>query len=165
VAEPLRVVDPATGELYEPGESRAVHELRAKVAGLEADLEALQGENLRLIRANKALKRDRDAERMRHRRRAEVERIWADWQAVTGQAKRKLSAERFDVIVARLNETYTAEHFHLAAVGAVHNYPWTVKAGQSPLQELATIASKGSWLESFANAGAFAQRSGLAERS
>jgi regulator of replication initiation timing len=158
VAEPLRVVDPKTGELYEPGESRAVHELRTRVAGLEADLEALQGENLRLIRANKALKRDRENERLRHRRRREVEAIWADWQAVTGQAKRKLSAERFDVIVARLNEGYEPGHFHLAAYGAVHNYPWTIKAGQSPLQEVATIASKGAWLESFALAGHEAKR-------
>ena len=158
MAEPLRVVDLETGELVLPGQSREVRELRAQVAGLLGDLEALQGENLRLIRANKALKRDRDQERLRHRRRSEVEAIWADWQAVTGQGKRKLSAERFDVIVARLNESYTAEHFHLAAVGCVHNYPWTVKPGQRPLQEVATIASKGCWLESFALAGHEAKR-------
>jgi hypothetical protein len=164
VAEPLRVVDPRTGELYEPGESRAVHELRARIAGLEGDLEALQGENLRLIRANKALKRDQAAERQRHRRRVEIERIFEDWLQVTGQAERpknrrpKLTAARFDAIAARLAEEYEAEHFHFAAYGAVHANPWKCKAGQEPLTEIATYASKGTWLEQYARAGAQAKR-------
>lgn len=161
MAEPLRIVDPETGEVYAPGESRVVHELRVKLAGLEADLEALQGENLRLIRANKALKRDRDAERLRHRRRAEVERIVEDWQEVTGQHKRVgMTGVRFDTVVARLNEGYTAEHFHLAAYGAQHANPWRPKAGQEPMREIATYASKGTWLEQFARAGAYAKRGG-----
>lgn len=158
MAEPLRVVDPETGELREPGR-RDVHELQAKIAGLEGDLEALQQENLRLLRANKALKRDREAERQRHRRRAEVEAIIRDWQETTGQNKRVgTTAVRFDTVIARLNEGYTAEHFHLAAYGAEHNNPWKPKAGQEPMREIATYASKGTWLEQFARAGHFAKR-------
>jgi hypothetical protein len=162
VAEPLRVVDKETGELIVPG-CRACHDHTSKIAGLESDLVALQEENLRLIRANKALKRDRAAERLRHRRRREVEAIFEDWKATVAavyrsKAQCKLSPERFDVIVARLNDGYTAEHFQLAAYGAVHANPWNVKAGQEPLVEIATFAKQGNWLEQYARAGAMAKR-------
>lgn len=157
MAEPLRVVDPATGELVAPG-CRACHELTSRLAGAEEDLQNVQEENKRLLRAVKAMRRKAADERLRHRRRTEVEAIFTDWQDTCGKHRSKLSAERFDVIVARLNEGYTAEHFRLAAFGAEHANPWGEKPGRDRMVEIATFAREGKWLEQFAKAGHVAKR-------
>jgi len=152
VSAPLRLVDPETGELRVPG-CESCAELAGKLAAAENDIELLQGEALRLNRLVGALRKTRDRERLQHKRRNEVEDIHADWQEITGKQNSKLTPDRFDTIVARLNNEYTREHFRLAAVGAVHANPWP-KKGRAAMVEIGTYARKGSWLEQFANAGA-----------
>jgi hypothetical protein len=60
--EHLHVVDPETGELRQPG-CRACAELAVKLAGCEADFDALLREHTKLLRQRDALLRDRDRER------------------------------------------------------------------------------------------------------
>lgn len=134
--EPLRIVD-ENGELVVPLATLTLDQAIARIRALEAQVagEMSDRENaekeLRAYRAKvKALTRDRDLERQKHPKRAEVDACWAHYTArkeeLTGRPNRsKLSADRFDNCKARLVETYTVKEINLASDGAL-SHPYVV---------------------------------------
>lgn len=160
--EPLRVVDPETGELRAPGCDNCAS-LKAKVQGLQGDYDALTGQLATVVRQRDALKRDKDLTRQKHPKRAEVVEVFEHWcqrrEQHTGRPCRsKLSADRFDAVKARLNEGYTVAELKLAIDGATA-FPYVVNAqrvaeGAGPRRDdLELVARGGRRLEELAVLG------------
>lgn len=94
------------------------------------DVENLQAANRKLLRELKAARRNRAAERAADPARWDILRLIEKWKVETGHPKAISSADRFDLIKARLGEKYTAEHIELAIEGLA-KYPYVTKDGRS----------------------------------
>jgi hypothetical protein len=113
---PLAVVDSQTGELRAAGCSECA-ELAAKLAGREADLEALTEEFTRLLRKRDALLRDRERERELDPQRLVILEVWDYYREKCRHPNSKLDAHRFDLVKARLRQ-FTAAELKAAIDGA-----------------------------------------------
>jgi hypothetical protein len=116
VSEPrLRIVtdvDGQTGEVQASSPSCP----RCREVEIE-DVENLQSEVLRLNRKIKAMKRDRDAERLTDPQRWEILRLIEYWKTATGHPRARFSGDRFDLVKARLTEGYSPDEIELAIDG------------------------------------------------
>lgn len=156
-AQRLRVVS-EDGELV--GE-RGCERCREVQVG---DVENLEAANRRLHRQIKELQRNRDAERAVDPERWEIKRLIELWKTETGHTKSRTSADRFDLVKARLKEGYSAEDIELAIVG-IGTFRYVTDTGRSregtPKERhdrLGIALGGGEALERFANLGAEARK-------
>jgi hypothetical protein len=112
----LRIVDPVTGELRQPGCSSCA-DLTAKLDGLRGDFDALTREYTKVLRKRDALLRDRERERELDPERALVMEVFDHWRAACRHPNARFDARRFDLIKARLR-TFTADELKQAIDGA-----------------------------------------------
>lgn len=156
----LRVLD-GDGELhnYETYGCPRCREIQA------GDVQLLETRCRKLERQIKNLERDRDAERAIDPQRWEIKRLIELWKELTGHTKSKTSADRFDVVKARLKEGYSVEEIELAIEG-IAAYPYVTKTGRAKTGEkrdrhdrLGIALESGENLERFANIGHEARRS------
>lgn len=116
MTSPLQVVDEQTGELRAAGCPQCA-ELAAKLAGAEADIEALHKEHTRLLRRTDALLRDHDAERLGDPQRSEIIAIFDHWREKCGHPNARFDGARFDLIKSRLRQ-FSADELKMAVDGA-----------------------------------------------
>lgn len=124
------------------------------------DVENLEAANRKLHRQVKSMQRDRAAERLTDPRRWEILRLIEHWKQATGHPKAKASADRFDLVKARLAEGYSVEEVELAIEG-LGAFPYVGPQGRmkegEPKQRhdrLGIALDGGEALERFANLGA-----------
>ena len=107
----LRLIDTHTGELVEPDCPRCRDVDVEDVANLEA-------ENRRLLRRVKKLERDRAREREEYPERQKVIEVIERWKRHTDHPRSNAnSADRFDLVLARLREGYSWDDLELAIDG------------------------------------------------
>ena len=112
----LHVVDPATGELRQPGCQQCA-DLTAKLAGRTADFDALVREHTKVIRQRNALLKDRERERELDPDRAVIMDVFDYWRERCHHPNARFDAKRFDLVKARL-KTFTADELRMAIDGA-----------------------------------------------
>jgi hypothetical protein len=129
------------------------------------DLENAESENRRLIRRLKQLERDRDAERQADPRRDHILALIDRWKLKTNHPRANAyTADRFDVVKARLSEGYTVEDLELAVDG-IGAFRYVVNGERTrngtPAQRhdrLGIALGGGEAVERFANLGHRARR-------
>lgn len=141
-----------------------VRDLEAKLAE-EHELRVERDSTLRTVEGKlRRLKRDRAAERREDPDRALILELIGVWKRATGHPNARDSADRFDVVKARLEEGYSAEQIRLALAG-LGAFPY-VRNGQrvargTPAERYDRIGialDTGSALERFANLGHLAKK-------
>jgi hypothetical protein len=104
----LAIVDPQTGELRAAGCAECA-EFAAKLAGREADFDALVAEHTRVLRQRDTLLRNRDQERRQDPQRALVLEVFEHWQKRCAHPNARFDGRRFDLIKGRLRQFSVAE--------------------------------------------------------
>lgn len=112
----LYVVDEATGELRAPG-CTGCHDLAAKLAARDADLDVTQEELTRALRKIKALERDRERERLQDPAREQIIAIFDYWRERCHHENARFDGKRFDLIKSRLRD-FSSDELRMAIDGA-----------------------------------------------
>ena len=112
----LRIVDPETGELRSPGCS-GCHELAAKLASRDSELDVTQQELTKALLQIQALKRDRDKEREQDPARDQIIAVFDYWRERCDHKNARFDGKRFDLIKSRLKQ-FTPDELRMAIDGA-----------------------------------------------
>jgi hypothetical protein len=112
----LYVVDEATGELRAPG-CNGCHDLAAKLASRDAELDVTQEELTKAHLQIKAFKRDRENERLQDPARDQIVAIFDYWRERCHHENARFDGKRFDLIKARLR-SFTPDELRMAIDGA-----------------------------------------------
>lgn len=137
---------------------------RCREVGYE-DVQNLEAENRRLLRKVKQYERDKQAERENDPQRSAIIDLIERWKMATGHPRANAhSADRFDLVKARLREGYGIEDLKLAIDGIGH-YRYVVNGQRSrrgtPGQRhdrLGICLGGGEQVEKFANLGYLAKK-------
>lgn len=123
------------------------------------DVQLLETRCRKLERHIKNLERDKQAERELDPNRWEVKRLIELWKEKTNHPRARISADRFDMVKARLAEGYEVEEVELAIEGLAA-YPYVNAKGRSATgkrserhDRLGIALTNGEALERFANMG------------
>jgi len=157
----LRIVeiDEETGEVQNPDGCARCRDVEV------FDLLAAEKENRRLLRKINQLERDKETARQSDSNRTKIIELIELWKEVTNHPRSNAhSADRFDIVKARLREGYTFEQLELAIRG-IGFAPYVVN-GQRVSEgkpgnlhnRLGIALSGGEQVEKFANIGYEAAR-------
>lgn len=143
-----------------------VHDGCPRCADVDVDdVSNLEAENRRLLRRVKQLERDKAAEREEDPQRMHIIDLIERWKMATGHPRANAhTADRFDLVKARLREGYTIDDLKLAIDGIGH-YRYVANGQRTrtgtPGQRhdrLGIVLGGGEQVEKFANLGAAARR-------
>lgn len=149
MSEPtLRIVDEHTGELRAPG-CVDCHELAAKLAARETDLDVTQEELTRALGQIKAFKRDREKERLQDPARDQIVAIFDYWRDRCRHENARFDGKRFDLIKSRLKQ-FTSEELCMAIDGAAVDAYVDPKTGKRH-DRLGLVFENAERVEDFAN--------------
>lgn len=144
----LYVVDEATGELRAPG-CTGCHELAAKLAARDADLDVTQEELTKALGQIKAFKRDRELEREQDPAREQIIAVFDYWRERCNHPNARFDGKRFDLIKSRLRQ-FTPDELRMAIDGAAVDAYVDPKTGKRH-DRLGLVLESAERVEDFAN--------------